>query len=607
MMGPFRQPSVRIVGTRRSALDLARGRMVALGVFFSLAWILIAVRVFDLTVIQATKEPGSAQSVVEVSAAFEEPESAAADIPSDKSLRADIVDRNGVLLATSLRTASLYADQLVIQDPAVLARVLHTVFPDTSAKAFGERLKGRKRFAWVRRNLTPEEQQKILDIGEPGLDFQEEPRRIYPQGPLAAHVVGYGDVDGSGLAGIERAFESRLERGEPVRLSLDVRIQHALRREIATAMADFKARGGSGVVMDVRTGEILGAVSLPDFDPHLPGKASDDRRRNRVTLDVLELGSMFKIFSTAAVLELRKLPMGSELDATKPIHRYGYTISDYHPERRPLTVPEIFMHSSNIGAALMGEMVGTTGLKDFYGRLGLTSKLDLEIPETGAPLLPHPWRDINTLTASYGHGIAVSPMQLAAATATLVGDGRYVAPTLLAVDDRSSAPKTGPRAASRETVGKMRALMRLVVTDGTGTNAEVRGYRVGGKTGTAEMSVSGGYDTSRLISSFVGAFPIDDPRYVVLAVVEEPKPNARSYGYATGGWVAAPAVGRIVAAMGSILGLDVPLKTPGKDPAEHLRRYLHENPPVVRAPVLDPVPQPARPTKPDMEAHLAAN
>ncbi len=621
MIGRFRQPSVRIVGTRRSALDLARGRMVALSVFFMLAWLLVAVRVFDLTVIQGAMGRSTPEGADRPRSDFSREEDIAAapvdDAIVEGVLRADIVDRNGVLLATSLRTASLYADQLAIHDTDALARSLNAVFPDTSAKAFRERLTGRKRFAWVRRNLTPEEQHRILEIGDPGLDFQEEPRRIYPQGALAAHVVGYGDVDGSGLSGVERAFDKRLAGGgDPVRLSLDVRIQHALRREILTAMGDFKAKGGAGIVLDVHTGEILAAVSLPDFDPHLPAKASDERKRNRVTLDVLELGSMFKIFSTAAALEIRKLPMGYELDATKPIHRYGYTISDYHPERRFLTVPEVFMHSSNIGAALMSEMVGTREIKEFYGKLGLTSKAELEIAETGAPLLPDPWRDINTLTASYGHGIAVSPLQLAVASAALVGTGRYVAPTLLPLGDKDGASKTvrapAPRAVSVDTVRKMRALMRLVVTDGTGTNAEVRGYRVGGKTGTAEMSVGGGYDTGRLISSFVGAFPIDDPRYVVLVVVEEPKPNAHSYGYATGGWVAAPAVGRVIAAMGAILGLDVPLKVPGRDPADPLKRYLHEKPAAparaVSASAARMSPSaPALAETPVTEAHLAAN
>lgn len=604
--GPFRKTTVQIVGTRRCALDQARGRMVAISVFFMLAWILVSVRVFDLTVIQGAM----ARSAALEGGGFD-PEAA-----RGQTLRADITDRNGVLLATSLRTASLYVDQTLVEDPAALAAALHKAFPDTSAKEFESRLKGRKRFAWVRRTLTPDEQYKVLEIGDPGLDFQEEPRRIYPQGPLFSHIVGYGDVDGEGLSGVERAFDKQLAGGvDPVRLSLDVRVQHALRREIAAAMSDFTAKGGAGVVLDVRTGEILGAVSLPDFDPHRPARASENDRRNRVSLDVFELGSVFKIFSTAAALELRHVPMGEEFDATKPIRRRGFTISDYHAERRFLTIPEIFMHSSNIGAALMGERVGTDDLKAFYGRLGLTSKLDLEIAETGTPLLPDPWGDIHTLTASYGHGIAVTPMQLAAAVASVVGDGTYVRPTLLAVDAMAKrAP--GQRVMSSDTVQKMRALMRLVVTDGTGTNADTPGYRVGGKTGTAELSVGGGYDTSRLMSSFVGAFPIEDPRYVVFVIVEEPKPNAHSHGYATGGWVAAPAARRIVASMGAALGLDVALNVPGHDLSESLRRYVHEAP-KVPAPALAPASfAPALPegpvvapraALPGKEAHLAAN
>lgn len=601
--GPFRKSTVQIVGTRRCALDQARGRMVAISVFFMLAWILVSVRVFDLTVIQgAMARAGVAEAGGEE--AFN-PEAA-----MGKSLRADIVDRNGVLLATSLRTASLYVDQILVHDPAALGASLHNVFPDTSAKEFESRLKGRKRFAWVRRNLTPDEHYKVLELGDPGLDFQEEPRRIYPQGALASHIVGYGDVDGEGLSGVERAFEDRLARGgDPVRLSLDIRIQHALRREIQTAMDDFTAKGGVGVVLDVHTGEILGAVSLPDFDPHRPARAPDNAKRNRVSLDVFELGSVFKIFSTAAALDLRDVSIGHEFDATKPLRRYGFTISDYHPERRFMTVPEIFMHSSNIGAALMGEAVGTEDLRAFYGQLGLTSKMNLEISETGTPLLPDPWRDIHTLTASYGHGIAVTPLQLAAAVAAIVGSGVYVPPTLLAMEE-GEKPRSGQKIISPDTVREMRALMRLVVTDGTGSNAEVPGYRVGGKTGTAEMSAGGGYDTSRLISSFVGAFPIDDPRYVIFVAVEEPHPNAHSHGYATGGWVAAPAVRRIVMSMGAALGLDVALNVPAQDLSESLRRYVHEKP---KASILAPVsftPAPSDGPAPVLvkgEANLVAN
>ncbi len=566
---PRRPSSVLIVGAQRSAQDLARGRMVFLSAAFVLAYLVIGLRVADLTVFRSG---GSADAE----------ESAVAELsnPVAPPLRADITDRNGVLLATSLNTASLYADPARILDPDGTAAALARIFPGLSVESLHEKLTGKRRFVWIRRNLTPAEQEAILQIGDPGLDFRTEPQRIYPQGPLAAHIVGYADVDGDGLAGLERGMDAQLRAGKTVMSSIDIRIQHALRRETGRAIEDFHAKAGAGVVLDIKTGEVLAAVSLPDFDPNAVGSAGSENLFNRVTLGVYELGSMFKIFSTAALLEVRKVDLAHTFDASRPLRRAGYKISDYHPENRPLTVPEVFIYSSNIGAALMGEMVGTRALKEFYGALGLTAPLKMEIEETGMPLLPDPWRDINTLTASYGHGIAVSPMQLAAAVATITGDGHFVTPTLLASGDekgnRTSRKKEGAQVVSAITAKKMRQIMRLAVIEGTGGKADIPGYRVGGKTGTSEKNIAGRYDHHLLMSSFIGIFPAEDPRYAVLVVVDEPKPNAKSYGYATGGWVGAPAVGHVVAAMGAVLNLDMPLIAPEEDVSAPLERYVRK-------------------------------
>lgn len=545
---PFRKESIRIQGERSSSLDLARGRLVLISAFFMLTYMMVAARVVDLTVIQGAL--GVGRTVTQAAVVDDKP-----DTP-----RADIVDRNGVLLATTLKMSSLYADPALISDPVVTAQKLGKIFPDLSYGSLLHKLQTNGRFVWLRRNLTPAQQYQVLEIGEPGLGFERENTRVYPQGPLASHIIGYTDVDNKGLAGIERSFDNLLGKGEePIKLSVDIRLQHVLHREVSRAMKEFTAQAGVGVIMDVNTGEMLAGVSLPDFDPADVGEADSDAIFNRMTLGVYELGSMFKIFSTAALLEKKDAPMSMTFDASKPLRVGRFKISDYHAENRVMTIPEIFMHSSNIGSALMGQAVGTQGLQDFYRDLGLLNTLNFEIHEVGAPIVPNPWRDVSTLTASYGHGIATSPLQMTAAVATIVNGGFFVKPKLVMSDKNDvagNAPKEANlRVLSERTSHHMRELMRLVVTEGTGKSADVAGYSVGGKTGTAEKPGARGYDKKRLMSSFVGVFPMENPKYAILVVIDEPHGNKASYGYATGGWVGAPAVARIVASMTAILGI----------------------------------------------------
>ncbi|NCC21145.1 MAG: penicillin-binding protein 2 [Alphaproteobacteria bacterium] len=569
---PLSRNTMSLSGEKSSALELARGRLPFVAAFFALAWLLVAMRVFDLTIIQGGFLRTDERSALATAESEQEP-----------VLRAHIVDRNGVLIATTLKTASLYADPKLVLDPDSVAGGLARIFPDLDERDLREKLKSNRRFVWISRNLTPEEQARVLELGEPGLNFRSEPRRIYPQGNLAAHIGGYTDIDGRGLAGIERSFDEVLSAGaEPVRLTLDVRLQYFLRREMAKAVHDFNAVGGAGLVMDVRNGEILAAVSLPDFDPHDPGTADDSARFNRITLGVYEAGSIFKIFSTAALLEFRSASMAQRFDAREPLKRGGHTISDYHAEKRILTLPEVFMYSSNIGSALMGEEVGTENLRDFYRDLGLFAAPDIGIRESGEPLVPYPWRDINTLTASYGHGIAVTPLQIIAAAATIVGSGTLVHPVLVFDETAAGSHNIARNAADLrivkpQTAHRMRQLLRLVVTDGTGSNADVPGYQVGGKTGTADKIGPHGYDRNRRISSFLGVFPMSSPRYAVLIMIDEPKGNKTSFGYATGGWVAAPAVGNVIAAMGQLLG--VPVVEQGEGPDElvaSLLKHVHK-------------------------------
>jgi cell division protein FtsI (penicillin-binding protein 3) len=555
---PLARRAMKLTGSRSSELEIARGRMVLIGSLFVLAYILIGARVFDLSVIQGVRGD---ETVLADDMSLRD--------SAKTAIRGDITDRNGVLLATSLATPSLYADPALITNPEQVARDLVSVLPRLSYGDVLQKLQRHARFVWIRRNLTPQEQYAVLNLGHPGLDFQTEYRRIYPGENLAAHIVGYASVDGEGLAGIERSFDQMLAGGTPVQLTLDVRIQHILRREIAAAVGRFQAKSGAGVVMDLSNGEILAAVSLPDFDPHNPGAHGVAPLFNHLTLGVYELGSTFKIFSTAAMLEEGGGTLASTFDAREPIKVGRFRITDFHPQKRILTLPEVFMYSSNIGAAMMGKELGGDTLRAFYKHLGLLDRMPLEIGETGTPLVPSPWRDITTLTASYGHGIAVTPLQMVAAASGIV-TGTRVTPTL--VLDEKNRKKEGDVVVSQQTAHRMRQLMRLVVTDGTGTMADVPGYQVGGKTGTAEKSENGGYARHSLISSFMGFFPMSAPRYAVFVMVDEPHGDKKSFGYATAGWTAAPAVGRVVAGMAAVLG--IPPQQP-QDLTGPLQPYIH--------------------------------
>ncbi|HBR68380.1 MAG TPA: penicillin-binding protein 2 [Rhodospirillaceae bacterium] len=572
ILSRLRIHSIKIAGERSSAIDQARGRLVLISAVFMLCYMMIAVRVVDLTLIQG--QFGQVRGPSEL--AVSDPVVTNAAPAAAVAARADIVDRNGVLLATTLKMASLYANPALIDDAESTARGLAKIFPELSYGDVLQKLQKGKNFIWIRRNLTPEQQYAVLELGQPGLGFERQDARIYPQGPLAAHLVGYADIDNHGLAGVERSFDSYLSDGKPLTLSVDIRLQHALRREVQKAISDFSAIGGTGVIMDVTNGEILAGVSLPDFDPNAAGSAKKDAVFNRLTLGVYELGSMFKIFSTAALLETQGLPMSTKFDAREPIKIGRFTINDYHAQKRVLTIPEVFMHSSNIGSALMGQTVGTKALRDFYTDIGLLTPMEIEISEIGKPQHPERWGEIDTLTASYGHGISTTPLQMVSAVSTIVNGGFFVKPKLVMGAESASAENSALRVVSPQTAESMRKLMRLVVTEGTGEKADVPGYSVGGKTGTAEKTGIGGYDRNRLISSFVGVFPMEEPRYAVMVMVDEPKGNKKSFGYATAGWVAAPAVSRTIASMGSIL--NIPAKPLGEsvDISESLKQYVSD-------------------------------
>ncbi len=546
---------MRMDGASKRAIETGRTRLIMTGALFLIGFSVISLRMIDLTIMAGSdREPRSRTG-------------AANGLAMD---RADIVDRNGVLLATSLPTVSLYANPLEIIDADEAAARLVRVLPELSHAELVSRLSGDRSFVYLRRHLTPRQQQEVNDLGIPGVYFEESERRIYPQGPLMSHVVGLTDWDNKGIAGIEKTFDAQLrDSRQPLRLAIDLRVQSAMRNELARAVQEFRAIGGTGMVIDVRTGEMLAMVSLPDFDPNAPGTTTSEAMFNRATLGVYEMGSTFKLFNTAMALDTGKASMSSGYDASKPIRVARFTISDYHAKNRWLSVPEILIYSSNIGSAKMALDVGTELQRAYMGRFGMLRTAAIELPEVGAPLVPSPWREINTMTISYGHGIAVTPLQLATGVASLVNGGLYLQPTLIKREPGAEVPKQ--RILKPQTSESMRKLMRMVVEEGTGGKADVAGYLVGGKTGTAEkLGASGGYRKKALLSSFVAAFPMNDPRYVVVAMVDEPQGTKETFGYATGGWTAAPVVGRVIAQIGPMLGVQ-PVITP--DPAVQVVKH----------------------------------
>ena len=429
------------------------------------------------------------------------------------------------------------------------AKKLAALFPELTYGELLQKLQSDERFVWIKRGITPKQEYQVQMLGLPGLDYRHDETRIYPYGPAAVHVVGFSDIDGKGMAGIERSFNNVLSQGgKPLQLSVDMRIQHIMRRELGQAIEDFNGIGGCGIVMDVHTGEILSLVSLPDFDPHDAGNAPQEARFNRDTLGVYEMGSTFKVFTTAMALDSGKVKMTDSFNVA-PYHVGKFTIHDFEHTKPYLTVPEIFAYSSNIGSLQEALVVGTDEQRRFLASLGLTPASPIEIPEIGHPIAPNPWTRVNTMTIGFGHGMSVSPIQLATGISAIINGGILHKPTLIKQQPDDVQP--GTRVISAETSDLMKRLMRLQVVEGTGKNANVAGYLVGGKTGTAEKVLNGHYGKKALLSSFVGVFPMTDPKYLVMAMVDEPKPNAHSAGFATGGWVSAPAVGRRHLAGGS--------------------------------------------------------
>lgn len=532
--------AVRLDGVRKRALETGRARLAVTGLVFLAAYALITVRMLDVALTDGAQTRQRALPTARTEGLDME--------------RADVTDRNGVILATSLPTVSLYAKAYEILDPAEAAAKLVGVLPDLNKADVQAKLSGGKQFVWLRRNLTPRQQYDVNALGIPGLYFEKGERRVYPHGNLAAHIVGMTDIDNKGIAGIEKKFDGALRGGhDPVRLSIDIRAQTVVRNELLKAVAEFRALGALGMVLDIHTGEMVAMVSLPDFDPNDPPAGQTEALFNRATKGAYEMGSTMKLFNTALAFESGKFNINSSVDCTKPLVFAGHTIHDDHALHRWASVAEVLVHSSNIGSARMALEVGTEGQRAFMDRIGMLRTPSIELPEVGGPLVPNPWREINTVTISFGHGLSITPLQLVQGTASLVNGGIFHPVTLLSRGEGQPLP--GERVIKQKTSDQVRQLMRMVVTEGTGKKAEVAGYEVGGKTGTAEKAVNGSYKKKAVLSSFVAAFPMDNPRYVVLASIDEPQGTKETYGFITAGWNAAPTAGRIIAQVAPLLGL----------------------------------------------------
>ena len=493
---------------------------------------------------------------------------------SISTARPAIVDRNGIVMATDVKTVSIFADPRKVIDKDEAAELINAVFPELDGKELRDKIGKKNGFVWIKREVTPKQQADIHRLGIPGIGFLPENKRVYPNGTAGAHVIGFANIDNIGIAGMEKFIDSQgLNdlRGaglahdaadlNAVELALDVRVTHAVREELQAAVTKYKAMAGSALVLDVDTGEIISHVSLPDYDPNHPADALKPENINRLQVGVYEMGSTFKALTTAMALDSGKVKLTSIFDASQPL-RYGrFKIGDYHGKGRALSVPEIFIYSSNIGTARMALAVGVEGHKAFLKKMGQLDRMRTELPESSEPIKPAKWGELNTMTIAFGHGLAVAPLQAAAATAALVNGGRMITPTYLK-RNREEAEKGAVQVIRPETSQMMRYVMRLNAEKGSASKADIPGYYLGGKTGTSEKVIGGRYSKTRLYNAFMSVMPADKPRYILLVTLDEPKGLPETHGYATSGWNAAPTTGRIVERIGPMLGLETNFELP---------------------------------------------
>lgn len=488
--------------------------------------------------------------------------------------RPDVTDRNGEVLAADVKTMSIFAEPRRIIDKDEAVELLTAVLPGVNARELRERLGSRKGFVWVKRAVTPSEQQEVFRLGLPGVGFLPENKRVYPNGPVASHVLGFTNVDNQGIAGIEKFIDSQglgdLNRAgfqmtasdlKPVQLAIDLKVTHALRDELAKGIERYKAKAGAAAIMDVNTGEIVALASLPDYDPNNPADALDPNRINRMSVGVFEMGSTFKALTLAMGFDANRINLRTSIDARAAL-RYGrFKISDYHAQNRALSVPEVFTYSSNIGTARIALMIGVEGHKAFLKKMGQLDRLKTEMPENAEPIVPKKWGELNTMTIAFGHGLAVAPLQAMMAVAALSNGGYLVTPTFLKRSEED-AKKDAPRVIRSETSEAMRYLMRLNAEIGSAKTIDVKGYYAGGKTGTANKVVNGRYAQDRVFTTFTAIYPSDKPKYLYLTVMDEPQGTPETHGYRTAAWNSGAVTGRMIERTGPLLGAPPRLELP---------------------------------------------
>ncbi|HWE77654.1 MAG TPA: penicillin-binding protein 2 [Pseudolabrys sp.] len=490
--------------------------------------------------------------------------------------RPDILDRRGEILATDVKSPSLFAEPRKLIDVDEAVELLTATLPDLDARELRDRLSSKRGFVWLKREITPKQQREVHRLGIPGIGFLTENKRVYPNGPVVSHEIGLVNIDNQGIAGMEKWLDTQGlaalhmaglasdRQMQPVDLALDLRVQFAMRDEIVKAREKFKAKAAAGLILNVNTGEIVSMVSEPDFDPNNPKEANDPTRINRLTTGVYEMGSTFKILTLAMALDSGKATMGSMWDVRQPLHYGHFAIHDYEPMHRLISLPEVFTYSSNIGAARIALACGVDAHKAFLKKMGLLDRLRTELPESADPIVPKHWGDLNTVTIAFGHGLSVAPLQALMAVGATVNGGLLIPPTFLK-RTHEQALALGKQVLKPETSTKIRYLLRLNAEKGTATKANVPGYYVGGKTGTAEKVVNGRYAKHKLLTDFMAVLPADKPKYLMLIMLDEPQPTPETHGFATAGWNAAPTAAKVIARVAPLLDLEPRFDLPPAD------------------------------------------
>lgn len=485
--------------------------------------------------------------------------------------RADITDRNGLLLATTLSSYSLYAEPSRIWNPDETAAALVALRPDLDAGEVATQLASDRAFVWVDRGLSPKDRQAVFELGHPGLGFRREAKRAYPNAPLGAHLIGWTNIDLVGAAGVERSFDVRLtaDKAPDLAVAMDGRVQFAVAEELKASVEHFSALSAAAVVLDIQSGEIISMVSVPDFNPNTYGTESPESRKNHAAMSTYDLGSVFKPLTVAMALEDGLTTRDESFDVHKPYKVLNKFIRDDHPAKTALTLDYVLSESSNRGTAMLAQRIGKVRQQHYLRELGLMGRVPYELSESAFPQIQDFWGEMATVTVSYGHGISVTPLALTTATGALLNDGVYVVPTVLKRD--ATRPPETHRVFSSQTSQDLADMMRLTVVEGTGKKANIPGFGVMGKTGTAEKPANGGYDQKRLVTSFIAAFPYSAPRYALIVTLDEPKGLPETHGYATAGWNAAPTAGSIIERIGPMLPGARDLPKTAAIPTEALR------------------------------------